>query len=374
MLLNVEFWSKEKYLPTKRCRKLREHYVKNRVDVDIKELTEKEFPIAFIVHKNKSVYENAKSYDDFDGNGEYKMFAEEIRAYKGKLFRPARITHGAAISTNFESFDYIKQILQDYASGPCWEDEDDFTENSIVKENDREEREKTIFSKAEKFVICDGKVWNLCEEPMYRIMTFGLGHNHGGTGFFINYCNPKFINENYFNALEREKAIAYGKQVALNRGDTHSAEGMGEHDIIEVLMPEMVTRNPQEDHREEDYSTKQAAKKKEDELFIDNWLNEHFGILNQKEAKQKSIFIVFDKNGNFVKTVTTGYGEEFHYVSPAEDNCTMEYWLRKNKLYAHKASSFCGRNRSWYNLSLKEQLENLCWEFDESGKVRKTQW
>lgn len=53
---------------------------------------------------------------------------------------------------------------------------------------------------------------------------------------------------------------------------------------------------------------REDAKKEEEKQFIDNWLNEHFGILNQKEARQKSIFIVFDKNANFVKTITTGYG------------------------------------------------------------------
>lgn len=119
---------------------------------------------------------------------------------------------------------------------------------------------------------------------------------------------------------------------------------------------------------------RQAAQKKKDELFIDNWLNEHFGISSQKEAMQKSIFIVFDKNAKFLHTVTVGYGEEFHYVSSAEDEDTLEHWLRKNKLYAHKASSFCDRNRSWYDLSFKEQLKSFCWEFDKNGKIIKTQW
>ena len=108
---------------------------------------------------------------------------------------------------------------------------------------------------------------------------------------------------------------------------------------------------------------RQDVEKKENEMFIDNWLSEHFGIQNQE-----------DKNANFVKTIATGYGEEFHYVSPSEDKDTMEHWLRENKLYAHRASSFCDRNRNWYDLSFKEQLENLCWEFDKNGKLKKTQW
>lgn len=251
MLLNLDFWSLEKYLPTKRHRNLRERYVKNSLDVEIKELKEEEFPIAFIVHDYKSVYENAKSYNDFDGNGEFKVFAEEIRSYDGKLYKPVRITHGAAISTNFESFDYIKQEIEDYEQ--YWIDKGNFTECSIIKESNLEECKGKILSKAEEYVIFDGKVWYVCGEPMYEIVTFGLGHNHGGTGFFIKYdYNSNICKNNYFNALEREKAVAYGKQVALNRGDTYSVKDMGDGKIIEVLMPELVKRNPQKDHGDGD--------------------------------------------------------------------------------------------------------------------------
>lgn len=251
MLFNIEFWNMEKYLPTKRHRKLRERYVKNNMDVEIKEVTEKEFPVAFIVHDYKSVYENAKSYGDFNGNGEYKMFAEEIRTYNGKLYTPVRITHGIAISLYFEPLEYIKKQIEDYV--PYWKGGEDFTEESIIKENKIAECQKNIFDKTEDYIIYDGKVWKTCGEPMYVINTFGLGHNHGGTGFFIEYhYNSNISNKNYFNALEREKAIAYGKKVAANRGDTISIEGMGEHDIIEVLIPEMVHRNPQKDHGEGD--------------------------------------------------------------------------------------------------------------------------
>lgn len=251
MLFSIEFWNMEKYLPTKRHRKLRKRYVKNSVDVEIKEATEKEFPVAFIVHDYESVYENAKSYDDFDGNGDFRMFSEEIRTYDGKLYMPVRVTHGSAISLCFEPLNYIKKNIEEHA--PYWEGGKDFTEASIVKEDNIAECKKSIFRKAENYIIYDGKVWKICGEPMYNITTFGLGHNHGGTGFFIQYSyNPNISNKNYFNALEREHAIAYGKKVAANRGDTNSIDGIGEHDIIEVLMPEMVKRNPQKEHGEGD--------------------------------------------------------------------------------------------------------------------------
>ena len=249
MLFNIEFWNMEKYLPTKRHRKLRERYVRNSIDVEIKEVTEKEFPVTFIIHDYQSVYENAKSYSDFNGNGDYRMFSEEIRTYDGKLYMSVRITHGSAISLHFESLEYIKKQIEDYA--PYCKGGEEFTEESIIKENNIADCQKIIFDRAENYIIYDGKVWKTCGEPMYVINTFGLGHNHGGTGFFIEYhYNPNISNKNYFNALEREKAIAYGKKVATNRGDTESIEGMGDHDIIEVLIPEMVHRNPQKDHGE----------------------------------------------------------------------------------------------------------------------------
>lgn len=48
MLFNIEFWNMEKYLPTKRHRKLRERYVRNSIDVEIKEVTEKEFQLLLL--------------------------------------------------------------------------------------------------------------------------------------------------------------------------------------------------------------------------------------------------------------------------------------------------------------------------------------
>ena len=144
-----------------------------------------------------------------------------------------------------------------------------------------------------------------------------------------------------------------------------------EHDIIVQLYAQIEAH---ENSIKRLKAEKDVAKEVEDKKFIDNWLNEHFGIPSQMAARQKSIFIVFYKNANFVKTIATGAGEAFLYAGPADDEDTLEYWLKENKLYAHRASSFCERNRSWYDLSLKEQLENLCWEFDSTGKLRKTQW
>lgn len=245
MLFNIEFWNMEKYLPTKRHRVLRERYVKNSVDVEIKELTESEFPIAFIIH------DKGWQYEEEGKDTEWKMIDTEIRTYNGELWKAVRYSECVCHGVGWMPITHIKGRLEDYS--PYWKGGDDFTEESIIKEDNIAECKENIFREAEDYIIFDGKVWRTCGEPMYVINTFGLGHNHGGTGFFIEYhYNSNISNKNYFNALERENAITYGKQIALNRGDTDSVDGMGEHDIIEVLMPEMVKRNPQEEHGDGD--------------------------------------------------------------------------------------------------------------------------
>lgn len=256
MKMNVQFFYKQEYLPTKRHRKLRSRYVCEEIDVDVKELTAETFPVAFLIHDCESVCEGMKSYSDYDNvKSDYRMFTEEIRTVNGKLYKPVRITHGAAISTLFEDLEEVikNAVRRRFHRYPSEMGGYDFSADTVVKTDDREDCISEINGILESYVIYDGKAWEECREPMYVINTFGLGHNHGGTGFFIEYFyNDNISKKNYFNALQRDEAIAYGKAVALGRGDDKSVDGMGDYDIIEVLMPEMVKRNPEKEHGDGD--------------------------------------------------------------------------------------------------------------------------
>lgn len=226
----------------------------------IREISESEFPIAFIVHDYQSVCENAKKYKDFrdDSKCTFKVFSEKVRTFNGRLFKPVRYSYGTAISTLFEEpASYLKHEFEEYEPSSYWytnySNNTEFSEKSILLEDNICEKKQELLEKTKHYVICNGVVWKECEEPMYLINTFGLGHNHGGIGFFIQYSyNSNISNKNYFNALQREQAIAYGKQIALNRGDTDSVEGLGDGKDIEVFMSEMVKRNPQKEHGEGD--------------------------------------------------------------------------------------------------------------------------
>ncbi len=251
MKIDVDYYYTQKFLPTKRHKKIRKRQIKDSIPVSTAELTADVFPVAFIVHDMKSVQENMTSYEDYRSDKcDFRMFSEEIRTYKGKLYKPVRITHGAAISTVFEDKSYVIHNLE-WMARRDWsvDDGNEFSENSVIKNENKKEVRQMLRNAAKHYIYFDGKFWSVCGEPRYNITTFGLGHNHGGTGFFIEYeYNHNISYKNYFSALQRDEAIAYGKSVALARGDTESIDGMGDDDVIDVLMPEMVKVKPNKQH------------------------------------------------------------------------------------------------------------------------------
>lgn len=243
------------YLPTKRHRKMRRRTTLSKASFEVPVLSEDQFPVAFIVTEPKSVYEGAKTYKDFEHSDpdsfEFKAYPEELRTYDGKLFEPVRITHGAAISTEFEDpLPFIPHAVE--SSVNCYmllSHEKDFTEESKLLYDNLPSQLEAMRKEASQYVIFDGKVYMECGEPMYVVNTFGLGHNHGGTSLFVTKdYNPNICKDNYFNALHREEALEYARKKALGRGDTNSVETLGMFDDIKVLMPEMVHRDPQSEH------------------------------------------------------------------------------------------------------------------------------
>lgn len=259
MKIKVEYQYTQNFLPTKRHKKIKYRKMQGSMNITIRELTTEEFPIAFIVNKWESVCEGMKSYSDYDNcKCDFKVFAEEIRTYNGELRKPVRITHGTAISTLFEDYTYIlnnvkwslrNSRLNSFDNYPFEDNSNEFTENSVVIDDNKKQVENYIRKITKSYIYCDGKFWSVCSEPRYVINTFGLGHNHGGTSMFIDYhYNPNIPSDNYFNALQRDEAVAYGQEVAARRGDTESIKDMGDNRLIEVLMPEMVKVKPNEQH------------------------------------------------------------------------------------------------------------------------------
>lgn len=209
----------EKYLPSPRHRKLRTREARKDITLYIPVLTADEAPVAFRL-------------SDYSHTSDNKP---EVRAFRKKLYEPELDYH----RDDKEPFwkptpaDRIVQVIRNYI------------QHCFLR--DLETVEKDARQVARRFIIVGDTVWTVTGEPRYVVMTFGLGHNHGGTALMVhNEYNSNIPNTRYFSALDGDKAVAEADRIAAARGDTNYV-GTFTKDI-EVLLPEYVKLRPMKEH------------------------------------------------------------------------------------------------------------------------------
>lgn len=217
------------YIP-KKCRKIRYEKCHEDIILGVRNVSSDDAPIAFIL-------------SDYHHVSEGKQI---IRAYKGKLYHQLMVFDRDSEKLCPKTLEYLPQIVTLYLGCDCERDTKEF----IVKEYRKEIAE---------YLLIDGWLWVHCGEPRYNVCTFGLGHNHGGTGLFVSgHYNPNLPKEWYFSALDWEKAIAKANDVAKRRGDTKDVGKFTK--MIEVLMPKMVKVKPLKEHSDGDEFHRDAEK------------------------------------------------------------------------------------------------------------------
>ena len=224
--MKIKLWTKYNvgYLPP-RCRKLRYREEEEYIDVEVKEIMAIELESAFdtgimIYSYNDKLWRQATERDIHCENEKSPMTALEALVYVG-----------VKCSTYFGKY-----------KGYCGD------------ESTREQRED-VLARAEadmsRYIIVDGVLYKQTYEPMYYVITFGLGHNHAGIGtsLSITQCyNDNISKDNYFNALEYDKAVERALSIAIARGDTDSVSYIKTKKPIRVFDEKFVTRNPQAEH------------------------------------------------------------------------------------------------------------------------------
>lgn len=212
------------YIPSARSQKYAFDEVEGEIKVSVPSVLGDEAPVAFRL-------------SDYSHESKGKT---EIRWYEGRLWR--RMTQNDRRSGGYQSDvkpDELPNIVRMVYGIP----------HSIAKT--RELLQKKFRESAKNYILVDGAVWNRAGEPRYVVNTFGLGHNHGGTGLFVEELyNSNIANTNYFSALDGDKAVAYANMVAERRGDTDDVGKFKK--MIEVLIPEAVTIRPEAEHGEGD--------------------------------------------------------------------------------------------------------------------------
>jgi len=217
MKIEVKYNYTEGYLPTKRHKILRYRDVVGMTMVEINEIKKEDAPIALRVHNYD---ETIKDYRYWNNKLWTVVMWQERHCGKEGLYPIDEFLNSIQYRSYYKDIESIENEIHEYTS---------------------------------KHVIIDGVIYQETGEPRYVSMTFGLGHNHGGTSLMIdNYYNSNISKNSYFNALERDKAIEYTKSRAIKRGDTNDVDRIGKSYNIEVLIPEAVKCIPQKEHGDGD--------------------------------------------------------------------------------------------------------------------------
>lgn len=229
--MKIKTWIKyeESYIPP-RCRKPRYRECEEYINVNLREVSSEDMQLAF-------------EDNSYDGKG-------KIYYYKGKLWAKCKMPNVNITDDLSERGKKIESALDYliYCRAHCstyfflrWDRE------IHGKDTSRAAVIKKARSDIHNLILVDGELYGQTSEPRYNITTFGLGHNHGGTGLFVSYhYNENISRERYFSALQDDEAVAYANLVAARRGDTNDI-GRFEKMIV-VHMPELVKVKPNKQH------------------------------------------------------------------------------------------------------------------------------
>jgi hypothetical protein len=236
----VTFKYKQYFYPNVRCTKVRDRVLSIDYAVYVKDvLDERDFPVAYKVRDYQTVLPKVRDNEEawelcHHGDGGRGMwFTETIRRYKNKLYKPVRHGYGSVIARSFvnpkehvaNEVDWFQNRSAFCFVGQPKDDPQFDLEKSIVVGDDYTKRLAEVKKLVKQFVVFKGVLWEQTEEPLYTYTTFGLGCNHGGTGFFISYgrrCNSS--SKIYWKAEQRDQAIKAAIKAATDRGDTESIQ------------------------------------------------------------------------------------------------------------------------------------------------------
>lgn len=204
MDFTIEFKYTEDVIPP-RCRKPRPQEFQGSTTVTVPDVNgtqdeiDKICPVVFISYCHT-----------WDKNGNFTIVPTVFRGYDGELYVPSD-----------RPLDYLEVLLK----------------RVCETYSEKGDNVKKIRDEAETHLIINGELYNKSNEPVYEVMTFGLGGNHGGTSLSIGK-NRLDGPRNLFRADELDEAKACAASIALGRGDTESVQRiqeMGTDERIEVF-------------------------------------------------------------------------------------------------------------------------------------------
>lgn len=220
MKLTIKVHHTEMITPP-RCRKPRPQEGESDITVNIREVSAETAPVAFVVN-------------------EYAQEARKVRIYRGKLYRQVQDRQAQYLDTNQRDGRplWLNQTAVQcnwqwlIAAGHNW--------GRPLQQN-----KEYAAKQAANYIIVDGKAYERTGEPYYCITCYGLGGNHGGTGFSVGWADYRDRKTIWgMSAADKLAAIEKGVDIAMRRGDTESIDYIRRsgNGTIEVFMPECIKR------------------------------------------------------------------------------------------------------------------------------------
>lgn len=212
MNINLTYYFEELYLPTTRHRKMQQREVEGKMTVSIQGASFNQAPLAM-------------KASEYFRDGELGI--REYRFYNDNLYTRIRRSDKTREGKGFWSTD----DLSAWFNKPC----------TWGATREQETVIANIQKEAERYLVVGDEIWQIAREPRYVVMTFGFGRNHGGTALLIaDHYNTNICPEDYFTALERDRAVTYALAIAEQRGDTEFVQSIKESGQIEVLILDAV--------------------------------------------------------------------------------------------------------------------------------------
>lgn len=223
-----------------RCRKPRPQEFEAKIDLTIREVTSAEAPTAIIQHTEgwrdkKEVPAGAKGRTCDDSI--WVKFDVVYRWYKGQLYVKDRIQRSCNAPHEYQTVDQ-------FAKDPYPYHLDRDTRACYAFLYSKQGARCGLMAWARTLLFIDGERWIRASEPRYVVMTFGLGHNHGGSALMTeNHYNGNISKDCYYRIDQFDAAMKEFERVALGRGDTESVPST-HHDTFEILIPEAIRIQP----------------------------------------------------------------------------------------------------------------------------------
>lgn len=228
MKTKILFSYTESIIP-KGCRKARNtSFDDGEVTINIREIAAADAPVAI----------RANGKFDFDQLSPYEI---EYRWWKGRLWTSLSVFKGKPASHSAQSdwnYELVPETLDLRGGGRLY--------NPGIYSGESNNRQKNIDAmraQLDNLVLIDGVMHRTAGEPCYKVMTFGLGSNRGGTALMLD-CAPekrtKGNSEYLFGLLDRETAIEAATETATERGDTKNLPIVPHGPQFEVLITEAI--------------------------------------------------------------------------------------------------------------------------------------